>query len=181
MGRNSRRKLKRWCIIGVLVVMGLATLWHFLYEWLPCGFLSVICPVNESPWEHTKLFFVPPIIWYVVMYFIVGMRYPNYTFACAVSLLVMPAAMLLIYWFCRALGIDSLPASIVNTLVSIATGMWGVYRLTISKRKLHGPVYTILSFLIFIGLFLLYGFLTYNPPRHPLFFDPRRNQYGIPR
>jgi hypothetical protein len=181
MGKNDRRKLKRWCIIGVLVVMGLATLWHFLYEWLPCGFLSVFCPANESPWEHVKLFFVPPLIWYTVMYFIAGRRFLNYMFACAVSLLVMPALMLLIYSVCKALGIDSLPVAIVNTLVSIALGLRVVYRLTISERKLYGPRYTVTAIVILTGLFVLYALLTYYPPAHPLFWDPQRNQYGIPR
>ena len=132
--------------------MGLAALWHFLYEWLPCGFLSVFCPVNESPWEHVKLFYLPPLIWYVVMCFAAGMRYPNYAFACAVSLLVMPALMLLIYLGCRALGIDSLPAAIVNTLLCIAMGMWVVYRLTVSKRRLYGLAFTVTAIMIFIGL-----------------------------
>ena len=180
MSRNSRRRLKRWCIVGVLAVMGLATLWHFLYEWLPCGFLSVFCPVNESPWEHVKLFLVPPLIWFIVMYFAAGWRYPNYVFACAISLLVMPALMLLIYLACRVLGIDSLPASIVNALVCIAAGMWVVYRMAVSRHRLHGPAFTAAAIVIFIGLFILHALLTYYPPTHFLFWDPQKKLYGIP-
>ncbi len=84
MEKNDHRTLKRWCVIGVFVVLAIASLWHFIYEWLPCGFMASISPVNESPWEHAKLFFVPPLIWYVVMYFAAGRRYPNFVFAAAV-------------------------------------------------------------------------------------------------
>ena len=181
MDRGNNRILKRWCLIGVLAVVVMASLWHFIYDRLPCGFLSIVSPVNESPWEHAKLFFVPPLLWYVVMYFIAGRRYPNYVFACAVSLLKMPALMLLIYEVCHALGVDSLPVDIANTLVSIALGLWAAYRMAVSGRKLQGPIFTVAAVVILAGLLVLYAMLTYYPPMHPLFLDQQTNQYGIPR
>jgi hypothetical protein len=180
MSLHDKKKLRKWCVIGGFVALALATLWHFVYDWLPCGFLSVLSPVNESPWEHAKLFLVPPLIWYAVMYFAAGKRWPNYAFSCAVSLVAMPALMLLIYEVCHLLGVDSLPVDIANSAVSIAFGMWLTYRLTVSGWKLSGPVFSAAAAVILIGLLALYAALTYYPPASPLFMDPPTGQYGIP-
>ena len=91
------KALRKWSIIGVFVIIALAGFWHFLYDLLPCGLTAAISPVNESPWEHAKLFFVPAIIWYVIMYFAVGNAFPNYIFAHSIALLIMPVFMLLFY------------------------------------------------------------------------------------
>jgi hypothetical protein len=181
MENSDNGKLRRWCIIGVFAVMVMATLWHFIYGWLPCGFLVAISPVNESPWEHAKLFFIPPLIWYIVMYFTVGRRYPNYVFAGAISLVLMPALILLLHVIFSSIIEETLPLDIVNSLVTIAFGMWVTYRLTVSKRKLNGVVFSTASVIIIVGLIILYATLTYHPPVHPLFMDKQTNQYGVPR
>ena len=181
MKDSEHRALRRWCITGVFVVMGLATLWHFIYEWLPCGFLSVIGLVNESPWEHVKLFFIPPLIWYIVVYFAAGRRYPNFVFAAAVSLVLMPAFMLALYGVYSQFLEETLLLNIANTLVTIAFGMWVTYRLTVSKRRLHGPGFSAAAVIIIAGLIVLYGQMTYDPPHIPLFYDTEAGNYGIPR
>jgi uncharacterized membrane protein len=102
-------------------------------------------------------------------------------FACAVLLLVMPVLMLLIYSACHLLGVDSLPVDIANALVSITLGLWVTYRLTVSVRKLNGPLYSTAAVVILAGLLVVYAVLTYYPPQHPLFWDQQTHQYGIPR
>ena len=181
MEKSDHKTLKRWCVIGVFVVMGLATLWHFIYEWLPCGFMAVISPVNESPWEHAKLYFVPPLIWYIAVYFATGRRYPNFVFAVAVSLILMPAFMLALYGIYSRFMEETLPLDIANSLVTIALGMVVTYKLSVSKRRLYGPAFSILAVAIIVGLIVMYGLLTYDPPRIPLFLDKQTNGFGIPR
>ena len=181
MEKSDHKTLRRWCIIGVFVVMGLATLWHFIYEWLPSSFMAAISPVNESPWEHAKLFFVPPLIWYTIVYFAAGRRYPNFVFAAAVSLVIMPAFMLALYGVYSRFIERTLPLDIANALVTIALGMVVTCKLTVSKRRLSGPVFSTLAVIIVVGLIIIYGLLTYDPPQVPLFLDKQTNGYGIPR
>lgn len=181
MVKGDHRKLRRWCIVGVFVVMAFATLWHFIYEWLPCGFMAVISPVNESPWEHVKLFLIPPLIWYIAVYFTAGRRYPNYVFAAAVTLALMPALMLALYGIYSQFMEETLPLDIVNSLVTISFGMAVTYKLTVSKRRLHGPVFSALAVVIVVALSVLYGLMAYYPPKVPLFLDMQTNEYGIPR
>ena len=181
MEKSDHKTLRRWCIIGVFVVMGLATLWHFIYEWLPCGFMAAISPVNESPWEHVKLFFVPPLIWYTIIYFAAGHSYLNFVFAAAVSLLLMPALMLALYGIYSQFVEKTLPLDFANALVTITLGMAVTCKLAVSKRRMSGPVFSTLAVVIVAGLIILYGLLTYDPPRIPLFLDKQTGEYGIPR
>ena len=181
MDRSDNRVFRRWCIAGVFAVMALASLWHFVYEWLPCGMLAAVSPVNESPWEHAKLFFVPPLVLYTVMYFAIGRRYPNYMFSAALSLVMMPAFMLALYCGYSQLAERTLPMDIANSLLTIALGMWLTYKLSVSGLKLHGPVFTTAAVLIVSGLAVLYGLLTCYPPQNPLFLDRETGRYGILR
>ena len=181
MEKSDHKTLRRWCIIGVFVVMGLAALWHFIYEWLPCGFMAVISPVNESPWEHAKLFFIPSLIWYFAVYFATRRRYPNFAFAASVSLVLMPAFMLALYGVYSQFVEETLLLNIANSLVSITLGMTVTYKLTVSKRRLYGPGFSVLAVFIVVGLIVMYGLLTYDPPQIPLFLDKQTNEFGIPR
>lgn len=44
----------QWCGFAFVSIVG--TLWHFIYQWTGDNRLvALVCPVNESPWEHLKL------------------------------------------------------------------------------------------------------------------------------
>ena len=173
------RKLRKWSIIGVFVTLAIAGGWHFLYEALPCGVVAAIAPMNESPWEHAKLFFLPALIGYVVQYFIVGRHYPNFIFAHSIALLVMPALMLALYYAYVPLTGESLAANLINSFVTIAAGAWIAYRLTVSKKNLSNRPYCIAALLIVLALLAIFITFTFSPPHCGLFWDPSSQHYGI--
>ena len=53
--------MKRDWILAALLSAALGTLWHFLFDWFPCALTALLCPVNESVWEHLKLLYFPPL------------------------------------------------------------------------------------------------------------------------
>ena len=60
-------------IISASCVIGIGTLFHFLFELLgQNAFVGLFTPVNESVWEHLKLIYFPFIISMTVEYFIYG-------------------------------------------------------------------------------------------------------------
>ena len=62
-----RKNLFWWQFAGFTFVCLLGSLLHFLYDWT--GGSIVVAPisaVNESTWEHMKLFFLPALIFAVV-------------------------------------------------------------------------------------------------------------------
>ena len=60
--------LKSNIIKGILFVSIAGTLAHFVYEWSNNNYiLGFFFPVNESTWEHMKLFFFPMLLFSVWM------------------------------------------------------------------------------------------------------------------
>ena len=53
--------MKRDWILAAAISAALGALWHFLYDWFPCALTALLCPVNESVWEHLKLLYFPPL------------------------------------------------------------------------------------------------------------------------
>lgn len=58
------RKILFYCVAGFIFVGVLGSLSHFFYVWSRENFLvALVCPVNESTWEHMKLLFFPVILY----------------------------------------------------------------------------------------------------------------------
>ena len=60
---NSRKKQIFLCAAVVL----LGSVFHFLYDWFPCLLTALFAPVNESLWEHLKIFFFPCLIGFLLL------------------------------------------------------------------------------------------------------------------
>ena len=55
----------QWCGFAFVSIVG--TLWHFIYRWTGNNRLvALVCPVNESPWEHLKLLWFPFLLWCLI-------------------------------------------------------------------------------------------------------------------
>lgn len=173
-------RLKRWSIIGVPIAYTLAGGWHFLYNALPYGIIGVISPVNESPWEHAKLFFIPVLLWYAALYLIVGRHFPNFIFAHGMALLFMPVLMLLLYYSYQSFFEETLPLDLVNAFVTIAAGALLAYRLTLSKKDFSALPYRIAALVVVLALLAVYAVFTFWPPHCGMFWDPSAQRYGMP-
>lgn len=177
---DAKKKLKVWSAVGVFAVFGLASGWHFLYsDVLRTGITAVLAPVNESPWEHAKLFFMPAVIWYVILYFIVGRKFPNFVFSHAIALIVMPVFMLAAYYIYSRFVEDTNVLDIVNTFLTAAVGQYTAYRLTTSRLRLSGLGFKTGASAIVIGILALFIVFTFYPPLCDMFFDRSRMKYGI--
>lgn len=53
--------MKKAYFLSFLAAAGLGTVWHYLYELFPVPLTALLCPVNESVWEHLKLLFFPSL------------------------------------------------------------------------------------------------------------------------
>ena len=61
------KKLFKFEIIGIFVIIALGILWHFLYELTNKNIIvGLIAPINESVWEHWKLGIYPILIYSAV-------------------------------------------------------------------------------------------------------------------
>ena len=67
------RSLYLWQIAGFLFVSIIGTLLHFTYDLSAQNFaVALFSAVNESVWEHMKLFFFPVVFFALIEYFFWG-------------------------------------------------------------------------------------------------------------
>jgi hypothetical protein len=176
----EKKLLRRWSIIGVFITFLLDGGWHFLYSnVMQNGIIASIAPVNESPWEHAKLFFIPAIIVYLIIYLIAGKKFPNFIFSHAVSLLLMPVMMIALFYAYQIVIPDSLAADLVLTFIVLALGQLIAYKLTVSNLKLSGIGYNTAAAVIILAILAVFIAFTYNPPHWTPFMDPEKLKYGI--
>ncbi len=172
------RQLRTWHIFGAFIIFALAALWHFVYAWIPSGVTAVIFPVNESIWEHAKLFFFPALIFFIIEYIAVGKKFRNYIFAQSLSIFFMTGITFgLFYLYRDGFGIaESLLIDIILTFVGICLGLLIGYKMTVSKKKIGNSA---IGILLAILLCAAYGVLTFFTPKQPIFMDGASQKYGI--
>ena len=95
----ERKKVLRWEMFGILFISLAGSFLHFTFElsgfWKP---LAVISAVNESVWEHLKIGFWPAFIWGVIEFFIFGRKIKNFFFAKAVTFLLIPFVIVILFY-----------------------------------------------------------------------------------
>ncbi len=174
----DRRVIALWEVGAFVFIMLAGSALHFAYElsnfWRP---MAIFGSVNESTWEHLKLFFFPGLLFTLVQYAYVRERTNNYWYGKALALLAVPVGVIGSFYF--YLGI-TLPIHGRGFLwADIGTGAFGVllgnlvaYR--ILTRPPLAPAYRIVGIgLIGVMLAAMLAFTPY-PPRMFLF----ENFYG---
>ena len=164
--------------IGIIVIILIGTLLHFLYELSHHNkFVAIFAAVNESTWEHIKIGMTPTIIWSLYDGYIYGLN-GNYLIAKSLSLLAIIILIPILFYTYTAFTKKAiLLVDIICFCVTIVCSQLTFnYFINIDSLPF---IYTYLScILLFIELGF-YFFLTYNPRKNFIFKDPITNKYGI--
>ena len=63
----AEKRWRTWETVGLLVVLAAGNLLHFIYDWTGQSPIAApLAAVNESTWEHMKLFITPWVLWSLV-------------------------------------------------------------------------------------------------------------------
>ncbi|NND04112.1 MAG: hypothetical protein HKN91_15125 [Acidimicrobiia bacterium] len=187
LSKQQKRNILWWEVGAFVWIMIAGSAFHFIYELSNFnGVAALFGSVNESTWEHLKLFFWPGLIYAVVQHAFVKDYANNYWWGKALALFVTPFGVIFSFYF--YLGI-ALPFRGSGWLwADISTGAFGVlagnivaYRiLTAPKREKKLDLRGKAIILAMTAAFLL---LTYFPIRMFLFEDflgyEPRSEYGI--
>jgi len=174
-----KNKILQWEIIGIIFIIILGTLFHFLFEWLyswpPIG---AIAAVNESVWEHLKLPYWPLIIFSLIEYNFIKEDTNNFIIGKAIVALISIGTILIVFYsYTAILGIEILIIDIMSFFVGVIIGQLVSYKI-ITLDKLQKWI-SIVSWIIIIGLGLSMVIFTYFPPHLPIFQDSETGLYGI--
>ncbi len=167
-----------WQAIGFLFVSAGGALLHFVYEW--CGESTVVglfSAVNESTWEHMKLFYFPWLIFAVFQAVLFKGKYDG--FWCVklcgllLGLLTIPV---LYYTYKGVFGVSVDWFNIAIFFIATAVAFWFECWLMRSDCKCRVSDKIALSMIVLLGVAFLV--LTFSPPHIPLFQDPVTKSYG---
>jgi len=170
---STKLKLGLWEACCVVFICIAGSLLHFAFElsefWTP---LALIAAVNESAWEHSKMYFWPGLIYALVQYTYVRGQANNYWLGKAMALAVTPIAIFSTYYAYMAFvsfssAKASLPIMLGIMVFGISFGQFISYRILTAKpmrpqlRRYALPAYAAL-----IGM---YSTFTFFPPKVFLF------------
>jgi len=184
---NRKLKLGLWeagCVIWVCVA---GSLLHFAFElsdyWTP---LALMAAVNESAWEHTKMYFWPGLVYALVQYTYTRDIADNYWFGKAAALAITPVTIFITYYsymgyIAATGGKASLPTMLMIMVFGISFGQYVSYRilsappLSDSLRRYALPMYA--------SLIAMFSTFTFLPPKLFLFENffcyQYTGEYGI--
>jgi hypothetical protein len=187
----SNQQILTWEVIGICFIVLIGGPLHEVFDqsgrWRP---LALIAPVNESIWEHLKMFFWPGLLYAAIEYLRVGKRIPNYWFGKLIGLIVTPAVSVVTYVMYleieRASGYFS-PSNVVSaslSALSVCVGQAFCYRV-LTAVALPEALSRMTRFMTagYVILILAFSTFTYFPPELFLFeqnhhYEPI-GQYGI--
>jgi len=184
---RPKLRLAIWEIGCVLWVCGAGSLLHFAFElsdyWTP---MALLAAVNESAWEHTKMYFWPGLVYALVQYTYTRDVANNYWLGKAAALAITPLAIFVTYfsymaWITSTGGKASLPTMLGIMVFGISLGQavsWRILTLPpmpAPARRLAAPVFAV--------LLAVFSSFTYFPPRLFLFENffcyQYTGEYGI--
>jgi len=172
-------KLLQWEIYGMIFIIIVGTLFHFLFEWLfswpPIG---AITAVNESVWEHLKLPYWPLVIFSLIEYKSIKEKANNIVIAKNTAAIISISTILIVFYsYTAILGIEILIIDILSFFIGVIIGQFVSYKIMTLKELPRGL--TIISWIILIGLGFSLIIFTYLPPHLPIFQDSETGLYGI--
>ena len=174
-----KKSLKLWQIAGFIFTAIGGVLLHFLYDWTKQS--PVVAPfsaVNESTWEHMKLFFFPTFIFTIIEKNKIGREYGN--FNCAklagtlTGLLLIPV---IYYTYTGILGVSADWFNITIFFIAAAVAYYTEYKLI--KNHTLSCKYPQTAFTVLCLIASAFIILTFVQPKIPLFQDPVTRQFGI--
>jgi len=179
---RSRDKsiLRRYEVIGAVIVCILAPVFHFLFEWSGGNpFVGIFAAVNESVWEHTKIVYFPFLFFSVAEYFILKPDFQRFLIAKATSMgLILLLMITFFYTYSGMFGAESLIVDIIFTFVLTIIAFMVSYKIYLSKRG--SGQYFLPALILFFAVLAMELLFTAFPPHIPLFQDSVTGVFGFP-
>ena len=160
-------------IMGIIWTAAAGFILHFTYEWFDRRkSVAWFSSVNESIWEHTKLFFFPALLWSLIEFFTYGMNLPGFWFVKSISLVAGVLLIPLLYYGYTGLTEHKYLWADIGVFILSVLISYGISCLLMQSQKAFASLFWQIAGVIVISL-LIFGFVkfTYNAPNLPIFRD----------
>ena len=173
-----KRSAKLLSLYGFALTALGGTLLHFLYEWLnEAKWIAPFAGVNESTWEHMKLFFWPALLFAFAERFFLKEREDFWCIKLRGILTGLSLIPVLFYTYNGVIGKS--PDFINITIFFLSTAIAFYYetkRFEKNDLSCRNPQLALASLIVIALLFTVFTFVT---PRLGIFRDPVTNSYGV--
>ena len=173
-----KRSVWIWELFGFSVTSLLGTVLHFLYDWLGGAlWIAPFSGVNESTFEHMKLFFWPAFI-YAIFQSLFFREYKGFWCVKVRSILIgLSLIPLLFYTYNGVIGKS--PDFINIAIFFIAAASAYIYEYRALKGEKCAGRSPKLSLFLLVFIAALFVIFTFYPPHLAIFKDPISRGYGI--
>lgn len=175
----NNRKFKILEITGIPVIFLLATLLHFVYDFTDGSTLSILFgAVNESVWEHVKIFAVGYVFWSLVELLWVKPPFKKFVTAKTIALYFLSLAIIVFFYTYNLFSKEPiLWLDISSSFVFVVLSQYISYRLITNENDIKD--YFTVALMMLMLFFLMFFSFTAFPPKIDLFRDPITGMYGI--
>ena len=173
-----KKSVGLWQLWGFVTVSLLGTLLHFLYEWTGESiWVAPISGVNESTWEHMKLFFFPAIAFAVFESFFMRERRDYWCIKLRGIILGLTLIPVIYYTYNGAVGKS--PDWLNISIFFISGAIAFIYEARQMRRRAPVCTYPKLAIAVLCVLGALFVIFTFAPPEIGIFIDPVSGELGI--
>lgn len=172
------KRLMRLEIAGPFIVFTLASLLHFIYDLNPNVLTALFGAVNESIWEHIKIFSIAYLFYGFIELLWARPVLKRFLAAKTAGVICQGVFIPLAYYTYTAF--TKKPLLIVDLIIGFiaaSVGFFVSWRLYTGERELEKYFLTSVMVLFLILMCLLC--FTYFPPRAELFRDVVTDEYGV--
>lgn len=175
----DKKLFRRLEIAGVFFTFFFAVFLHFIYDLTNGSIVSIIFgSVNESIWEHMKIYGISYVIWAVVELLVIKPKFKQFVVSKMIALTFLLLAIPLFYYGYTFFTKEPiLFVDIGTSIVWVIISFFISYRLVLSDKDLSGFYHiSLLVLLLYIVMFFSFSVF---PPKLELFRDTVTGMYGI--
>ena len=169
--------MKKRIIVDTIILTLLSTLLHGVYEMCPNILTSILFPVNESIWEHGKLILISFLLLYPINKLIFKEN-KNGIYSNVITAII---CIILTYLIFTPIFLYVLKTN-DNMVVTITIYVLCIILSLIIREKFIASPFEkdyVLGMVFAMCLLIIFGILTYNPIKKPIFYDYKNKVYGI--
>lgn len=163
-------------ILSSFIIFILSTLFHSLYNYLPCFLTSIIVPVNESIFEHMKMIFTSHMFYLLIKILFNKKHENNLISSFVIASLFNIVIFLIIYIPIYLLFGEKLVVTLILYFITILISNYLMYK--IQNKKINSKINKYSVYIIPL-VYIVFTLFTYFPLKNMLFLDPTTNTYGI--
>lgn len=166
-------------IIGFPIIYLVAVMLHFVFDLTNGSALSIIFgAVNESVWEHVKIFAAGYVTWAIFELLWVKPPVKKFVVAKTISLYSLSVSIIVFFYTYTFFTKSAyLIADIVASVIFVMLSQYLSYTLTTKDNNIK-EYFSVASMMLMIYFLMFFSF-TLFPPKINLFKDPLTGMYGI--